>query len=94
MKRRKNFMRDIPDDFTSPDDANEPGPWFEAGFTGNECSRGDHLIHEGDVIRADGHGEYECQDCVDDDQPYTHNKESLINELFGPKSGHGEWWKE
>jgi hypothetical protein len=43
-----------------------PGPWFEAGFSG-ECSRGGEEINPGDTIRADGYGEWECQSCVEED---------------------------
>lgn len=53
------------DGFDSPDDVGQPGPWFVAGFNG-ECSLEGHSFDEGDIIRADGEGEYECKVCVDE----------------------------
>lgn len=52
--------------FTAPADAgdNAPGPWFQAAYDSGECSRCGLDIWEGDTIRADGRGEYEC--CDDD----------------------------
>ena len=38
------------------------GPWFGAMYDG-ECSSCDDAIYEGDSIRADGQGGYECEDC-------------------------------
>lgn len=43
-----------------------PGPWFEAAYEG-ECSRCFEVIEPGDLIRADGEGEYERQECCGDD---------------------------
>lgn len=43
-----------------------PGPWFEAGFSG-ECSRGGEEIEPGQDIRADGYGGWECRSCVEED---------------------------
>lgn len=40
----------------------EKGPWFGAMYDG-ECSECDGAIYEGDRIRADGLGGYECEDC-------------------------------
>lgn len=45
---------------------NIPGPWFESMYDG-KCSRGGEYFAVGDEIRADGHGEWECRDCVDAD---------------------------
>lgn len=47
-----------------------PGPFFEAGYPG-ECSRGGERFEEGEMIRADGDGGYECHECVarDDQEP-------------------------
>lgn len=78
----------LEDGFDFPDD--EP-PLIVAVFNG-KCSTCGDRISIGDTIRANGHGGWECQDCIADDQPYVPT--NLINELFGPKSGHGEWWKE
>lgn len=50
------------------DDVNDSskGPWFSAMYSG-ECSAGYCVIEEGDWIRADGQGGYECEDCGEDD---------------------------
>lgn len=46
----------------------DKGPWF--GATENDrCSVSECRIYEGDRIRADGQGGYECEDCADQDQP-------------------------
>lgn len=52
----------------------QPGPWFIAGYDG-ECDRGDHEIDEGDEIRADGEGGWECRLCIEND---------LDDKEFGP----------
>lgn len=44
----------------------DKGPWFGAMYEGR-CSVSECLISEGDRIRADGQGGYECEDCGDDD---------------------------
>jgi len=44
--------------------APEKGPWFGAMYEGR-CSVGECRIEEGDRIRADGEGGYECEDCGD-----------------------------
>lgn len=44
-----------------------PGPWFIAGYD-DECSRGGELISEGEEIRADGAGGWECRSCVETDR--------------------------
>lgn len=41
----------------------QKGPWFGALYTG-ECSGCDGAIYEGDRIRADGEGGYECEQCA------------------------------
>lgn len=41
-----------------------PGPWFAAGYNGFCSGCGDD-IEEGDRIRADGDGGYECEECGD-----------------------------
>ena len=43
----------------------EKGPWFGAMYDG-ECAAGDCAIFEGDRIRADGRGGYECETCGED----------------------------
>lgn len=40
-----------------------PGPWFTASYPG-ECARCGDEFDEGEQIRADGSGGYEC--CEDD----------------------------
>jgi hypothetical protein len=49
---------------TQGDDVADKGPWFGAMYT-SECSECDGAIYEGDRIRADGTGGYECEDCGD-----------------------------
>jgi hypothetical protein len=36
-------------------------------FDGGECPHCDETIQEGEMIRADGLGSYEHQDCVDEE---------------------------
>lgn len=50
---------------TQGDDVAEKGPWFGAMYDGR-CSVNECRIEEGDRIRADGEGGYECEDCGDD----------------------------
>lgn len=58
------------DDFDTPAPVKVPaadpqpakGPWFGAMYDG-ECSDCDGAFYEGDRIRADGKGRYECEDC-------------------------------
>jgi len=47
-------------DVTGP----EKGPWFGAMYDG-KCASCEDSIFEGDRIRADGEGGYECEDCGD-----------------------------
>lgn len=47
-------------------DATNKGPWFGALYDGR-CSVSECKIYEGDRIRADGQGGYECEDCGEDD---------------------------
>ena len=47
---------------TQGDDVAEKGPWFGAVYEGR-CSVSECQIEEGDRIRADGEGGYECEDC-------------------------------
>lgn len=47
---------------TQGDDVAEKGPWFGAMYDGR-CSGCEDAICEGDRIRADGTGGYECEDC-------------------------------
>lgn len=60
-------------DFEDPspvetDNETGPGPWVTAGFD-DECSRGFCSgISEGEDIRADGFGGWECRGCVETDQ--------------------------
>lgn len=42
---------------------NGPGDWFTAGYDGI-CSKGGEPFSEGDTIRADGEGEWECYECI------------------------------
>lgn len=49
------------------DDTNK-GPWFGAMYDGR-CSVSECRIYEGDRIRADGQGGYECEDCGEDPLP-------------------------
>jgi hypothetical protein len=46
----------------TPEEANQPGPVFPAGFD-SECSEGD-WINEGEDIRADGHGGFAHPFCL------------------------------
>jgi hypothetical protein len=46
----------------------DKGPWFGAMYEGR-CSVSECRIEEGDRIRADGLGGYECEDCGDDPNP-------------------------
>lgn len=75
----------VPDAFTGPaepaDQAPVPGPWFDASYPGS-CSRCFDRIEEGDRIRADGEGGYECSDCgghpwAQDDELRQHVKKSV-----------------
>jgi len=59
-------MNAVPDEFDSPDETGQPGPWIIAGFHG-KCSRGGELIGVGEDVRADGDGGWECKECVDED---------------------------
>jgi len=55
----------------------QKGPWFGAMYDGR-CSVNECQIHEGDRIRADGEGGYECEDCGDfDDTMDRHVRASL-----------------
>jgi hypothetical protein len=54
--------------FDDPAPAHLPvikGPWFGAMY-GGRCSVSECEIFEGDRIRADGYGGYECEDCGDE----------------------------
>lgn len=53
------------DETTEEDSVAEKGPWFGAMYDGR-CSVNECLIEEGDRIRADGEGGYECEGCGDD----------------------------
>lgn len=58
-----------PDPFasgTAEASADGPGPWFYASYAG-DCSGCCAPYDEGDLIRADGNGEWEAQDCCGDD---------------------------
>lgn len=55
---------------TDPDRASDKGPWFGAMYEGR-CSVNECQIFEGDRIRADGEGGYECEDCGDPDPGAT-----------------------
>jgi len=59
-------VEDDRDDAVERDDMPEKGPWFGAMYDGH-CSAGECAIYEGDRIRADGQGGYECEDCGDED---------------------------
>ena len=53
------------DPFSTPADAEpEPGPWFYADHEGNCSACDEYHIEEGDLIRADGYGGYESEDCA------------------------------
>ena len=65
------------------------GPWFGAMYDG-KCSVSECRITEGDRVRADGLGGYECEDCVEDDEPLTYtdvvaNNLPLPAELEDPR---------
>lgn len=45
-----------------------PGPWFVAGYDG-DCSRCGDPFTEGDTIRADGAGDWECSTCEEELHP-------------------------
>lgn len=44
-----------------------PGPWFEAGYEG-DCSGCFAEIAIGDIIRADGEGGWQRQECCGSDE--------------------------
>jgi hypothetical protein len=48
--------------------SNGPGPWFTASYGGHCASCGDGF-DEGDTIRADGEGGWECANCEDAGHP-------------------------
>lgn len=48
---------------TEEGSVDDKGPWFGAMYDGR-CSVNECQIFEGDRIRADGQGGYECEDCV------------------------------
>lgn len=58
------FFGGVDTDNDQPDDG--PGRWFEAGYEG-ECSGCFAEIGIGDIIRADGDGGWERQECCGDD---------------------------
>jgi hypothetical protein len=65
------FAETDEDPFADPDEIepkNDKGPWFTAGFDSDDDSCCGEGIYEGDVIRADGEGGWEHQDCVEDDR--------------------------
>jgi hypothetical protein len=47
-------------------DDSGPGPWFPAGYDG-ECGTCGAFFFAGDIIRADGDGGWEGQECCGDD---------------------------
>lgn len=53
------------------DDHPQKGPWFGAMYSG-ECASCFDRIEEGDRIRADGQGGYECENCGEDDEPLAY----------------------
>ena len=70
------------------DDVSDKGPWFGAMYDGR-CSVSECAIYEGDRIRADGQGGYECEDCEFDDVPvgamYSEpTEEAVTDALPGP----------
>lgn len=69
-----------PDEFETPETSPLPsikGPWFGAMYDGR-CSVNECEIYEGDRIRSDGEGGYECEDCEDfDDAMDRHVRVSL-----------------
>src|SRR5688500_5270820 len=50
---------------TRGDDVNGKGPWFSAKYA-SECAGCCGAICEGDTIRANGQGGYECEDCAEE----------------------------
>lgn len=58
------FLGGFDADNDQPD--NGPGPWFPASYEG-ECSGCFAEIGIGDIIRADGEGGWERQECCGDD---------------------------
>lgn len=61
------------------DDTNK-GPWFSAMYSG-ECSAGYCVIEEGDWIRADGQGGYECENCGEDPLPVVGLAEDPLQQV-------------
>lgn len=65
------------------DPVDEKGPWFGAMYDGL-CSVNGCQIYEGDRIRADGYGGYECEDCGE--------VESMISTaVAGAAAGPDDW---
>ncbi len=60
-------MADDPSDpFTSARDPLDPGPWFYASFD-QDCDTCGEPVYDGELIRTNGAGGYEGQDCCGDD---------------------------
>lgn len=55
-------MVDSNNPWDEPEGMPRYGSWFEASHPG-WCAHCDYEIYRGDVIRADGEGEYLCQGC-------------------------------
>jgi hypothetical protein len=71
---------------TDPDRRVGNGPWFGATET-DRCSVSECRIEEGDRIRADGQGGYECEGCGNDEFPTVDQVEEKLTALLsGPKS--------
>jgi hypothetical protein len=66
---------------TQGDDVSDKGPWFGAMYDGR-CSVNECAIFEGDRIRADGEGGYECEDCGDSQEP----EELMVGPLAGTEA--------
>jgi hypothetical protein len=58
---------EVEDPFEDADDG-AAAPWFEAGFDSDDDSCCGEGIYAGEIIRADGQGGYEHQDCVESEQ--------------------------
>jgi hypothetical protein len=71
--------------FPAAEPAPEKGPWFGAMYDGR-CSSCEDSFAEGDRIRADGQGGYECEACetVEVTGPHAHSVADPIPAAPGP----------
>jgi len=80
---RRAVVSDPAPTVESMDDVVEKGPWFGAMYDG-ECSECDGAIFEGDRIRADGTGGYECEDCGDETLTHPVTAKASVVEIRTP----------